>query len=312
MTTVLINGVDSVLGARVAQTVKAHTNAQLIGLAQQQPATSTSIALNALDDMLIGTFKGPELVEVLQRNNVATVIHVDITGEEHPAPNREAALQHNVLGSMALFGACASAGVQHVIVRSSTFVYGASPTVPVFVSEDWSLEKPNHSGLLRDYVELDTFATTFARKHPNVKVTVLRCAGFLGNGIRSPLARYLTQPNPMTLIGFEPRIQVLHPDDAAMACVLAAKGGVAGVFNLAANDPIPLNRAIRLTGRLPALVPEQMPGLSAHLKKMWAYDRGFLRYSCVADTRRAQAELEWKPAHSAEETLRALKGNTHG
>ncbi len=309
MTTVLINGVDSVLGARVAQAIKKQTDAQLIGLAQQQPA---SIALNALDDVLVGTCKGPELVEVLQRNNVATLIHVDMAGEEQPAPNREAALQHNVLGSMALLGACASAGVQHVIVRSSTFVYGASPTVPVFVSEDWTIDKPSHSGLLRDYVELDTFATAFARKHSNIKVTVLRCAGLLGNGIRSPLARYLAQPNPMTLIGFEPRIQVLHPDDAAIAFALAAKGSVAGVFNLAANDPLPLNRAIRLTGRLPALVPEQMPGLSAHLKKMWAYDQGFLRYSCVADTRRAHAELGWKPAHSAVEILRALTGGTHG
>jgi UDP-glucose 4-epimerase len=106
------------------------------------------------------------------------------------------------------------------------------------------------------------------------------------------------------LLGFNPRIQVLHPDDAAAAFALAARHTASGAVNLAAADPLPLAQAIRLAGKQPA----PLPGMLLRTTD-WPYGRDFLRYSCVGDTRRARAVLAWEPTYSARSILRELATN---
>jgi UDP-glucose 4-epimerase len=103
------------------------------------------------------------------------------------------------------------------------------------------------------------------------------------------------------LLGFNPRIQVLHPDDAAAAFALAALGTTCGAVNVAAPDTLPLAQAIRLSGNRPA----PLPGMLLNAADL-PFERSFLRYSCVADTRHAHRALNWKPMYSAQAALRAM------
>jgi UDP-glucose 4-epimerase len=134
----------------------------------------------------------------------------------------------------------------------------------------------------------------------------------VGGGIWSALAHYLAQPAPRMLLGFNPRIQLLHPDDAAAAFALAVHSSATGALNLAAADPLTLKQAVRLTGKQPVNVPEPLlhvaswAGLRGSLPGGWPFERSFLRYACVADTRRAQAVLGWQPRHSSKACLRDL------
>jgi UDP-glucose 4-epimerase len=309
MTTILINGIGSLLGARVAQILSADASLRLVGLDSHMP-----IAPVGRTKVLTAALDGPQLVDLLHAEQVAGLIHLAFLGEEDIAPDREVAVQQNVLGSMELLGACARAGVQRVVLRSSTQVYGAIPTNPVFLPEQQPIVRPRHSSLLRDYFEVETFATNVAHTHPDMQIVMLRCAGLLGGGVWSPLTRYLTQLHPPTLLGFDPRIQVLHLDDAAVAIALAATGSTTGCFNLAADPPVKLVQAVRLAGHQPLLCLEPFVdaaialGLSHDLTRGWPFERDFLRYACVADTRRAQAELGWIPRHAAAAVLRELGG----
>ncbi len=308
MPVVLIHGIDNLFGAYLARALSTEAHVRLIGLGRRMPLVPVGRA-----EVLVAELSSGQLVELLRAEQVDTLIHVDFLGDEVLAPDREIAVQRNVLGTIEVLGACATARVRRVVVRSSTLVYGAAMQNPAFIREEYPIAQTSVlPAWLRDYSELDAFAGEFASKHPDMAMLVLRCAPLLGNGIASPLSRYLAQSYPVMLLGFDPRIQVLHTEDAVAAFTLAVTNETTGCCNLAASDPIKLSQAIRLTGRQP--VPILEPFLdraerSARRRKItgiWPSGRDFLRYHCVADIQRAQSELGWEPMHSAEATLQAL------
>jgi UDP-glucose 4-epimerase len=308
MTTILINGIDGLLGARIAQLLSAEPSVRLLGLGHAPPPAPVGRA-----EWLVADLSAPQLVELLRAEGVETVIHLAFLGAERPAPNREAAVQQNVLGSMELLGACTAAGVRRVVLRSHTGVYGASPLNPTFICEDRPLAN-GLGGLLRDYVEVEQFVAEFAPRHPELAVVRLRCAPLIGAW--SPLVRYLTRPAPPMLAGFDPCLQLLHLDDAAAAFVAAATGKASGAFNLAAEDTVCLSQLIRLAGQQPMAVLEPILAASLALGNRaalgdWPFDLSFMRHSWVADTSRARAELGWAPARSAVDSLVALRANGH-
>lgn len=262
-------------------------------------------AANQIDELP----RGQALEALLRELNPAVVLHLDQPGEER-AGERAGQLQ-----AIDLLGACAAIGVGRVVLRSSTLVYGASPDNPALLCEGAPLRAEQQPGLQCDYVAIEHTAQAAALRSPAMAIAVLRCAPLIGGGISSPLARYLSQPRPLTLRGFDPRLQVLHSDDAAVAFALAALVPARGAFNLAAADVISLGRAIRLAGRQPLpLGPLAFSGarltqpLTGPIRASLPFDPAFLQYACVADTRRARSELGWAPQHTAAAAVAELAG----
>jgi UDP-glucose 4-epimerase len=308
MKTILVSNIHSPLGQRIAQQLAAHATVRLVGLSDD-PAPPPAGCAAVQCPSLARYTSGPDLAELLRVWQVDTFIHLDIAGEDAPAPAHEHRFQHNVLGTMAVLGACLAAGVRRVIVRSSTLVCGARPNNPAFLNDQHPPTTAMARSLVRDYSENELFAARFAQSHPELELLVLRCAGLVGQGVWSPLNHYLTSRAPRTVLGFNPRIQVLHPDDAAAAFVQAALGSARGTLHIAADDPLPLKQAIRLAGRQPLPLPGLLINLALFLSQRslvlgaWPYDLAFLRLATVGDTRRAQMLLHWQPAHSAHAAL---------
>jgi UDP-glucose 4-epimerase len=308
MTTVVVTGIGGRLAQMVAGALAGQAGVQVVGV-DRAPAEPPLPGI----DSCVSNMRGQALLELLREVGADVVVHLAQFGEERTAPGREAAVRGNVITTMELLGACAAAGVQRAVLRSSTLVYGARHDLPALIAESAPLHMPARPGLARDYVEIGRFAIDFAQKRPELSIVALRCAGLAG-GVSSPLARYLSQPTPRTLLGFDPRIQVLHPADAAVAFALAALAdGVSGAYNIAAEGPLTLTHAIRLAGRRPLPLPGLLfdaagllGGGSTSLTGALPFDPGFLRYSCVADTSRARAELGWLPQHNADDALREL------
>lgn len=316
MTTILINGIDTLFGARIAQALA--TACAPTSPNQQAPINNelhvlgigkkTLAVLPAHVEVLSYPSSAEELTKLLQDRKVSVVIHVDFIGEERSLPDREAVLNHNILGTMRLLGACASAGVKRVVLRSSTLVYGANFSHPLFITEDQPFGKAQRSGLIRDYIEVENFVAEFVAKRPDMSIVVLRCAGLVGGGISSPMSNYLLQRFPPILPGFDPRIQVLHIDDAITAFIKSALSSFAGVLNIATESPLTLRRAIRLLGKQPAQIPEGMLGLTEQLGiGRIPFDKDVLKYSCVVSTQRAAQQLDWQATYSAEAALQELR-----
>lgn len=297
------------LGAQIAQTISAQPGVTVVGLGRKQPPAPIGKA-----EWLTARLSGHQLIELLQAERIDTVIHLDFAGVEEHAPDREAAVQQNVLGSMELFGACINAGVRRVVLRSHIGVYGAQPTNPTFITEGHPIARSGLTGIVRDFAEVELFLADFAPQHPELTICTLRCAPMVGAW--SPFVNYLSQDGPRMFFGFDPSIQMLHFADAAHAFARAVCATVGGPINLAADDTLRLSQAIRMAGQQPASIFEPLAGLAAlwgdrSTLSHWPFDVSFLRHSVIVDTSRAKTELGWSPAHSAADALQTLRRNGH-
>lgn len=253
------------------------------------------------------------LAELLSMYAPQTLIQLDQPGEE-PGLYPDSVERAGQLQTLELLGLCAASGVEHVVLRSSTMVYGVSQSQPLFVSEDRPLAAAT-SGMLGDYLAIEDFATNFVEQN-NLSVTILRCAGLVGPHVDSPLARYLRMPQPPMIVGFAPRIQVLHIQDAAMAFALAAMHSPESklrALNIATDTPITLDMAIRRAGRKPRFLPGFAFSQShlAHSLKMTQdgaipFHPDLLRYGLSVDTERAKQELGWSAQFDSTEAISEL------
>ncbi|MBP1465668.1 NAD-dependent epimerase/dehydratase family protein [Candidatus Chloroploca sp. M-50] len=304
MTRVLINGIDSHLGAQVAQRLSVFPEVSIIGVGRKTPPAPVGRA-----DWLLAHLSGLQMVELLRAEAIDVVVQLAFV--ENGA-SREEAVQQNVLGSMELLGACAKADVQRVVLRSHTALYGASPLNPTYITEHRPLAKINSPGWLRDVSEVEHFSAEFAARHPQLSLVSVRCAPLIGD--TSPLVTYLRQPNPSMLAGFDPCFQLLHLEDAAAGFALAALSHAPGPFNLASSDTICLSQAIKLAGGRPNMVLEPVVSLAFAMGNRailgrWPFELSFLRHSCIVDTCRAHGDLGWNPEHSAVDALMALQAD---
>src|SRR5206468_3712792 len=104
-------------------------------------------------------------------------------------------------------------------------------------------------GYAKDAVEVEQYARDFGRRRPDVDVTILRFANFMGSQIETPLTRYFSLPVVPTAMGYDPRIQFIHEDDAVEVLYHATRQDHPGIFNVAADGVLLLSQAIRICGK---------------------------------------------------------------
>jgi UDP-glucose 4-epimerase len=298
---ILITGIGGRLAKLVGAVLAARADTHVIGLGGVAPGFDQ---IETIAEMP----RGHALAEMVQALTPDVVIHLDQPGEEGWDTQRAGQIQ-----LIDMLAACTAARVVRIVLRSSTLVYGASAENPAFLPETMALIPVASPGLQTDYVAIEHAAAEYAARNPDVAVVSLRCAPIIGPGATSPFATYLRRSHPLILRGFDPRIQLLHPDDAVVAFALAALGNARGAFNLAANEPLLLSQAIRLAGQQPTpLPPVAFSGLhllkpvAGPIRALLPFDPAFLQFACIADTQRAKAELGWDPQHTAAESVQQL------
>jgi len=217
-----------------------------------------------------------------------------------------------VIGTLQLLAACERTEcLQHVVVRGSAAIYGCEPTGPSFFTESMANDFPLRTRFQRDFGELEAYFENIARRHSRLTCCMLRYQPELGPGLATPLVRYLSLPIVPTQLGFDPRLQLLHADDATAALVAAVRRPVRGVVNVAPSGSISLSRALRLLRRPGVPVPHPLfePALSRLGRELGAgtlYGDAvrFLRFGRGVDNRRLREELEFEPAFDAEGVVR--------
>ena len=109
------------------------------------------------------------------------------------------------------------------MVQSSVSVYGASFRDPARFTEDLQPRVPPRTGFGKDSVEVESYVRGLARRRPDVVVTTLRLANLMGAGVDSNVTRYLSLPVVPRVMGFDARLQFLHPSDAVEALLLVTR-----------------------------------------------------------------------------------------
>ncbi|MGH3369987.1 MAG: NAD-dependent epimerase/dehydratase family protein, partial [Nocardioidaceae bacterium] len=213
----------------------------------------------------------------------------------------------NVIGTMQLLAACQkSAGLKRLVVRSSSAVYGSSPRDPAMFTEDMAPKRMPRSGFAKDVVEVEGYVRGFARRRPDVEVTMLRAANTIGPRVTSPMAQYFRLPVVPTVLGFDARLQFLHEDDLLRALTHATTDGVHGTFNVAGEGILMLSQAVRRLGKPSVPVPGfAVSQLGTFVRQSRVADFSpeqvaYLTYGRGVDTTRMREVFGFSPAHSTE------------
>lgn len=241
---VLVTGVARELGAAFARDLAA-TGAEVIGVDRTPPRHDIGLARFVRTDIT-----SPAITRLVRDTAVGTVVHLGLVSASGTGHSRTAAKEINIVGAMQLFAACQqSPTVRKLVLQSSINVYGASHQGPARFTEDMSSRHQPGSGLGKDAVEVETYARGLARRRPDCVVTTLRLANLLGAGHQSQIARWLSLPVVPRVLGFDARLQFLHPEDAVAALRLVTERDIPGTFNVAAADIVTLSQMVGLLGR---------------------------------------------------------------
>lgn len=248
--------------------------------------------------------------DVFRREPVQAVIH--LPGEGAQSQGGRDGRHQAVVGTRRILDFCQKHDVPKVVIVSSSALYGPSPDNNQFLTEEAPLLAGRENSAMRDLVEADMIATTFFWRHPEVDTVVLRPAHLVGR-LSNPVSLYLrSQPVP-TMLGYDPMVQVLSPDDAIDAILLALKPGIRGVFNIAGPAPAPLSEILRRLGRTRVPLPEPLLRmaigtlLGRSRKDIGPTELDHLKYICMVDDRAARETLGYRPLRTLDQTLIHLR-----
>ena len=309
MSRIAITGSASYLGSRVLRRLVEGrgTDAVVAVDIAAPPTTLRGVRHRMVDLTLPGADR--RLVEVLREEDVDTIVHAAF----FTSPRRDAAYSHELesIGTLHLAAAAAAAGVRHLLLRSFTAVYGARGQNPNFLTEDRRPDARSPLAWVRDKVEAEDHAFSFSRRYPGLGVTVLRFATLLGPGVYTFYTRIFSKRVVPVLLGYDPLVQLLHPDDALAAVDAALAKGPSGVVNVVPRDTISLLTALHLSDKLTVAVPHVVAYPVAEL--WWGTGVGeapgafldYARFVFVADGEKARRVLGLEPRHTSRDALTA-------
>lgn len=303
MKRVLITGVAGGLGRLVAKRLIGRV--ELIGVDREAWADRPrGVPFHQLD------LRKKKFEDLVRHERPDTIIHLAFV--RHFRSDAELRHDINVSGTRLLLQYAAQYGVARLLIFSSSYVYGALPDNPYYLDEDAPLQVSRTYPEVRDLAEVDTLASAFLWRHPEVKTTILRPVNILGFQVQSSISRYLRLQYVPTIFGFNPMLQFVHEEDVADAIVLAMEKDIRGVFNLEGPGAVPLSVAIDETGGVAVPLPEFVtrPAIGALFRfGLYPFPAGvidFAKYPCTIDGKRFREATGFEPRRTLEDIFASV------
>ena len=301
----VVTGVSRYLGGKMADRLVLQPGVdRVIGIDVVPPASPLAA------DFIRADIRNPSITKILDGTGVDTVVHMGVIATPRQAGNRSVMKDINVIGTMQLLGACQRVdSVRHVVVKSTAAVYGSGPRDPALITENSSPRHPPTSGWAKDSMEVEEYVRGFARRRPDVGVATVRFANIVGPGMRTGMTSYLTMPIVPTVLGFDPRLQFVHEEDALEVTRRVVLQRTTGTFNVAGDGVVLLSQALGRLGASRVPVPAVLvPSVGRTLARgVWAdFSRDQVRYLThgrVLDTTRVAAEVGFECQYSSDDAF---------
>jgi len=298
---VLVTGVSRDLARRFARRLAEHPEVdRVVGVDVVPPRGDIGgFSFHRAD------IRSPIIAKVIAIEGVDTVVHMSVIATPGTAGGRNTMKELNVIGTMQLLAAAQKApGLRNLVVKSTTTVYGASPRDAAMFTEDMIPQRLPRAGYAKDVYEIEGYVRGFARRRPDVRVTMLRAANVIGPHVSSPITSYFRLPVIPTVLGFDPRLQFLHERDLVSALTHAVGTDVSGTFNVAGDGILLLSQALRRLRRATVPLPAVAVGAigsalrQARVAEFSPEQLGFLTFGRGVDTTRMRSVLGFEPAYT--------------
>ncbi|MBA3743621.1 NAD-dependent epimerase/dehydratase family protein [Sporichthya sp.] len=297
---VLVTGVARHLGSALVRELNDAPDVdRVIGVDVVAPRSDLGRA-----EFVRADIRNPIIAKVIGAAEVDTVVHLSVTSGPPGTGGRAAMKELNVIGTMQLLAACQKApSLRRLVVKSSTAVYGASPGDPAMFTEGTQPKVAPRSGFAKDAAEVEAYVRGFVRRRSDVDTTVLRFANIIGAGIDSPVTGLFGLPVVPTILGYDARLQFVHPTDALAVLRRAATEAHRGTYNVAGDGILLLSQAARRAGK-PTL---PVAGLAAKVAGQFLRRGGLnlspelislLTHGRAVDTTKLKTEFGYTPTYS--------------
>jgi UDP-glucose 4-epimerase len=314
MSRIAVTGTGSFLGSRLLRRlVETRGPDAVLAVDIAAPPATLGVRHRAVD--FTEPASDQRLLDVFRAEGVQAVAHTAFFTN----PRRDTTYAHELesIGTLNVLAAAAAAGVEQVVMRSFTAVYGARGQNPNFLTEDHVLQPNAGLAWVRDKLEAEQHAASFARRYPAMRVAVLRFAPLFGPGVRTFYTTIFDHRVVPVVMGYDPLVQLLHPDDALAALELAVERAPRGAVNVVPKSPIPFVAALHLAAKIPVPVPHALAYAAADA--LWAAGLGeapggfvdYVRFPFQADGAKAVGELGFTARHTSRDALGAYLRHRH-
>jgi UDP-glucose 4-epimerase len=314
---IAVTGTLGVVGSRLIERLDADESCRRLVLLDLVPPPGQLKKARFYRVDLTEPAASARIAEALERERVDVIVHLAFL--QHPTRNPSYAHELESLGTMQLLHALRridrGGPIPHLVIGSSTLVYGAHSTNPSFLDEGAPLAAPTRYPLVREKIDAEHQVERW-HEQTNGAATILRLAPLLSAGIRTLTSRYFSLPAVPTILGFNPMIQTLAVPDAVEAFARAIVHGAAiggrgplAKFNVCATGVVPLHTAIHLCGR--RAVPLLRFAASTMIDALFqaglaiapSAHLDYVQYPCVADGARAGHDLGFVPVTTTRDCL---------
>jgi UDP-glucose 4-epimerase len=310
---VLITGLDSFWGGRMAQALESDPEVEMIlGMGTREP----TVPLERTEFV-----KADQTYSILSRivgaTQVDTIVHTFLVVDSTRVSSR-ALHEINVIGTMNLLAAAGQSGspVRQVVVKSSTLVYGSASTDPTWFREEMSRTSPARTRVERSLLEVEGFVRDFAEDNPATVVSVLRFANVLGTDIVTPISTNLSRPICPAIAGYDPLLQFVEEDDVVRCLEHVTRQRIPGLYNVAGAGKLPWSEVTAICGtRLLPISPAGTHAAAAPLVRLGLIEfppelESLLRYGRGVDTTRIGKtgfSCRYTTAGAVESFIRAVR-----
>jgi UDP-glucose 4-epimerase len=304
MRRILITGMGSEVGTRVAAELEADRSVEVVGFDSDPPRRR----LRRADFHRIDPLDRARIRRLVDELEPTALVHLGVFEPNARVGANTAATWTDAVASATLdtFERIGPS-VERIVVRSGVEVYGRRRGSPIRPDESMPRDPTTPFG--HTLATLERRAVEAGRAL-DVPVTLLRCGPIVGSHLASPLGRYLRLPVvPFGL--FDAPFSLLHMQDAVDAVLAALRAGHDGPVNVVGPGAVSALQAARMGSRIP--FPVLGPGwvvaraiteilgapLPDHVCELLVRGRS-------ADGASALGVLGVAPAHSTEEVVREL------
>jgi nucleoside-diphosphate-sugar epimerase len=190
----------------------------------------------------------PALVQALTGVQAAAYVAASTNLEQDLAlgtrPRRERSLRR----AQTVITAAAAAGVRHLVVVTGAQVYGALPDNPVPLDDDAPLRAPADEGQVGDLMDVEQLVAVARDVHPGLRLTVVRPAALVGDGVDTVTTRHFEAPRLLTVRGAAPAWQFCHVEDLGSAVAVVVARAIEGAVSVGSPGHLTQSDLERLTG----------------------------------------------------------------
>jgi UDP-glucose 4-epimerase len=313
---VLVTGLATFWGGRVAQALERDPQVDVVvGLDTEDP----TIELQRTE-FVRADHSYSILARIVRAARVDTILHTFLVVDSTRMSGRSLH-EVNVIGTMNLLAAAGAADspVRHIVVKSSTLVYGSDYRDPTWFREEMSRTAPPSTRVERSLLEVEDYLRDFAEDNPHVRVTLLRFGNVLGTDIVTPISKALSMPLTPSILGFDPLMQFVEEDDVIRSIEYVMQNELPGIYNVAGDGRLPWSEVCSLVGRRRIPMPPVLTNLAAAIPaRLGIVDMppeliSLLRYGRGVDNRRlkyAGFEYRYTTAGAVESFARAHRLRT--